>query len=132
MNRVLVISLAALVLAGASIFLSAFLFTKLASEGADRRDQSCRLFEGDHLADVQRLMRTYAYLERQSRTSDLTSEVVRGLPELEQEARVDTAPAYCDEPGAKAEKAGADPVGLPEPDPKVPARRDYRHLIKRR
>jgi hypothetical protein len=111
----------ALLLAGASILLTSYLFTTLASEGADRRDQSCRLFEADHLADVEQLKRTYSYLDRQTVPSELTREIVRRLPELEREARIDGAPAYCDEPG----------VGLKEPDPVLPPRRDFRHLLSR-
>lgn len=132
MTRVLYISLVALVLAGASILLSSFLFTKLSDEGAERRDQSCRLFESDHLADVTRLERTYEFLGRQRRPSSLVREVVRGLPELEREARLDRAPAYCDEPGAAAERAGENPVGLPEPDPVLPAPRSFEHLLKKK
>jgi hypothetical protein len=131
----LIAALAALVLAGASILLSAVLFTRLDSEGAQRRDQSCRLFEADHLADVQRLKRTYEYLDRlpvREYGSTLTREIVRSLPTLEDEARADSAPDFCDEPGAKAEKAGADPVGLPEPDPFIPKRRDFGHTLRRR
>lgn len=124
----------ALVLAGASIMLSAYLFSRLATEGAERRDQSCEQFEGDHLADVKRLKRTYAYLDKLPREEwgkPITVAIVQQLPELEEQARKDSAPEFCDEPGAKAEARGEDPVGLPEPDPDVPDRRDFSALLKR-
>lgn len=114
----------------------------VAREGRERRDQTCRLFEGQHLADVNRLKRTYTYLEHlppTERGTTLTVAVVRQLPEIETDARVDSAPPYCDEPGEKAERLwneshgrrGAPPIGLPEPDPTLPERRDFRHLLKR-
>ena len=128
------IALAALLLSGASILLSAFLFTRLSMEGTERRDQSCRQFEGDHLADVQRLKRTYAYLSmlpRREYGSPITVAIVQQLPELEEKARTDSAPEFCDEPGAAAEKRGEKPVGLPEPDPEIPDRQDFQYLLQR-
>ena len=97
---------------------------RIVAENRERRDQSCALSERDHLADVKRLRRTYAYLRRLPRDewgTNLTREVVRGLPDLEREARVDVAPAFCDEPN----------IGLPEPDPKLPARRNFDRLLER-
>lgn len=84
-------------------------------EGVERRDQSCRLFEGQHLADVRRLRRTYRYLLSLSATERemaLNQFVLRSLPQTEREARLDRAPDYCDEPG----------VGRSEPDPVIPHR----------
>lgn len=84
-------------------------------DSRERIDQSCTLFERDHLTDVQRLRNTYRYLA-QLRPSEvdqpLNRFVIRALPETEREARQDTAPRYCDEPG----------LGLPEPDPVIPQR----------
>lgn len=96
---------------------------RLAAETAERRDQSCRLFEGQHLADVEQLRRTYDYLEHPAKgTEGLVPLILAQLPETERKARTDSAPAYCDEPGALAEAEGKPPVGLPEPDPVVPCR----------
>ena len=97
---------------------------QLARESRERRDQMCNLFERDHLADVTRLKRTYAYLDRLPRRewgNPLTMAIVRQLPELEVEARQDAAPPFCDEPG----------IGLPEPDPELPARQDFSRLLRR-
>ena len=94
-------------------------------EGVERRDQICLSAEREHLNAVTRLDRTYRYLvgltPREARTR-LNEAILRQLPEIESEARTDVAPLFCDEPGERAEKAGAPPVGLPEPDPEVPQR----------
>lgn len=90
----------------------------VSSEARERRDQNCRVFEGQHLANVRRLTATYGYLETLPRSdygNSLTLAVLRGLRSQEEEARLDTAPPYCDEPN----------VGLSEPDPKLPAKRDF-------
>ena len=90
-------------------------------ESAERRDQTCNLFETDHLQDVKRLRATYRYLAglpRDERTRPLTQAVLRSLPALEREARSDPAPQFCDETF----------VGLPEPDPVVPKRRTFPEL----
>ena len=93
-------------------------------EITERRDQTCRLFEGQHLADVERLRKTYEYLERLPRReygTPLTVAVVSGLRELERTARVDTAPRFCDAPD----------TGLPEPDPELPDRQNFRYVLRR-
>ena len=98
---------------------------RIEREGIERRDQTCTLFETDHLQDAQRLARTYQYLDNLTpaqRREPLNQALVAQLPETEAEARSDSAPPYCDEPGAEAEKNGAEPVGLPEPDPILPER----------
>lgn len=85
------------------------------SEAQMRRDQSCVLFERSHLADVNQLSDTYRYLlslSPQELRNPLNQFILASLPEVEQQAHVDTAPRYCDAPG----------VGLPEPDPVVPDR----------
>lgn len=109
-------------------------------ETVERRDQTCRLFEGDHLKDVQDLTRTYERLPKALdfylRVSPkafrpfLQASIMADLKRLEDEASVDSAPDFCDLPGERAEKLwlrshgkqGAPPVGLPEPDPKIPQR----------
>lgn len=80
-------------------------------EGRERRDQSCRQDERAHLADVVQLRRTYQFL-LQYPDSELAPAVMQSLPALEQDARVDKAPAWCDKPG----------IGLKEPDPRIPKR----------
>lgn len=98
-------------------------------DGAERRDQTCKIFEGGHLEDIQRLRNTYRFLNENPR-SEITKAVVQGLPEQEKRARTDSAPEYCDEPGAAAEAKGAKPVGLSEPDPIPPKRRDFSYLLR--
>jgi hypothetical protein len=87
------------------------------AENRERRDQACAISERKQASDILKLERTYAYLLRQPREAfeeknSLPSEVVRALPQSEEEARTDDAPPFCDEPG----------IGLREPDMKVPAR----------
>lgn len=116
-----VVPLLALCLAGWTVL-------GLSSEAAERRNQNCRVFEGQHLADVQRLTATYRYLETLPKSEygkSLTLAVLRGLKAQEAEARSDAAPPYCDEPGVEAERRGEKPVGLPEPDPPLPRMRDF-------
>ena len=106
---------------------------QVAREGVERRNQVCLSAEREHKAAVDRLRRTYRYIAglsyRQSR-SNLNRAIIAQLPQVESEGRTDVAPDFCDEPGEKAEKLwfrthgkqGAPPVGLPEPDPKIPQR----------
>jgi hypothetical protein len=93
-------------------------------EGVERRDQICLSTEREHLTKVSQLIRTYAYIDSLPDTAfdktppnAINLAVLTGLPQTEEAARTDVAPAFCDEtlPGGK-------PVGLPEPDPIVPAR----------
>jgi hypothetical protein len=103
------------VLAAVAIFVAVVLNVKLEDEGANRRDQSCELFESAHLADVEGLRRTYGYLVEltpEQAAEPINRLLIRLLPEAEREARKDRAPEYCDEPR----------IGLPEPDPVVPER----------
>jgi hypothetical protein len=105
------------------------LVTRIEVEGRERRDQACVLNERDHLADVQNLKRAYDRLPEafafymSIAPADmkplLRSMIAQDLKRLEQEARVDQAPEYCDEPG----------VGLVEPDPVIPERRSFKHLL---
>jgi hypothetical protein len=89
-------------------------------EGVERRDQICLSAEREHLSKVLQLSRTYEYiklLDPSEYTTSLNQAVLRQLPQTEEAAKTDVAPAFCDEtlPGGK-------PVGLPEPDPVVPER----------
>lgn len=81
-----------------------------------RTDQSCKLFEREHLRNVQSLEGTYSYL-RQARDTGETDTllyklVLKNTPRTISEGETDTAPEYCDAPN----------TGLPEPDPKIPPR----------
>lgn len=84
------------------------------AEGADRRDQTCRLFERDERAAVDRLVQTYDFLRRPGKLKNLVPVARAQVPALESDARTSDAPPYCDAPG----------VGLPEslerPIPKRP------------
>lgn len=99
--------------------------SRIDTEGVERRDQNCNILESQHLESVRGLRLTYDYLagltvaERQQPINRL---LIAQLPQTERQARIDQAPEYCDEPGAAAEAKGAEPVGLPEPDPILPER----------
>lgn len=106
---------------------------QLRQETEERRHQVCLGEEREHLDDVDRLKRTYAFLSslQPGRDGDpIVRAVLVQLPVTERDARDDLAPKFCDEPGERAEKLyevtdgrrGAPPVGLPEPDPEVPDR----------
>ena len=88
------------------------------------RDQVCRVFEGQHLREVESLRNTYVYLDRvvaRHETGDTLNQfIIRGLPATEVKARSDPAPAFCDKPN----------VGLPEPDPVLPKKRDFSRYIQ--
>jgi hypothetical protein len=111
----LVAAFAALGLVGAG-------FYHLDRETSERRNQTCKWFEGDHLEDVKDLKRTYARMPEalafytaaapNSLRPFLKSIIAADLARLEKEAMVDAAPEYCDESG----------IGLPEPDPVIPER----------
>lgn len=95
---------------------------ELKAEGRKRRDQQCVLFERSHLKDVQDLRATYKYLAKikpPEAASTINQTIARGLPEQEEQARTDTAPGYCDAKG----------IGLPEPDPQLPPKRDFSYLL---
>lgn len=102
------------------------------AESRARRDENCRIQEYEQAREVEDLRRTYEFLPKliaRDPDSVLVAASIQALPSLEEKARVDNAPGYCDEPGAAAEKRGAPPVGLPEPDPVIPKRpRSLRHL----
>lgn len=96
--------------------------TKVKVEGAERRDQNCVLFERSHLQDVKNLRSTYRYLKDLTppeSKSLLNQFIVQNLAKTEKEARIDSAPEYCD----------AKHTGLPEPDPTLPPKKDFSYLL---
>jgi hypothetical protein len=87
----------------------------LKKETTERLDQSCTIFEQQHLEDVIQLAKTYQYLDNlsvQQRTEGLNVFIIKDLPETEKKAKTDSAPDFCDEPN----------LGLPEPDPTLPTK----------
>jgi hypothetical protein len=98
-------------------------FERFLVTAAERRDQSCLADEREHKDNVESLERTYLALDspttREQLGPGLVRLIVQMLPRTERDARTDQAPLYCDEPG----------VGLPEPDPMPPERRDFSHLL---
>jgi hypothetical protein len=85
------------------------------AETRERVNQTCRILEGKQRDTVDQLKQTYTYLLGLSpaeKRSPLNRAVLANVPKLERDARVNDAPAYCNDPG----------VGLPEPDPEPPAR----------
>lgn len=93
------------------------------ADTAQRLDQTCTLFEGDHKADVEGLKLTYRYLrdlpEDEWRLA-INQLIVRQLPMTEREARTDRAPDFCDDPGR----------GLKEPDPVLPKKQDFSYILR--
>jgi hypothetical protein len=144
----LVVATAAVFIAGYAVFNVEAAVDDIAAtqkaanfETLERRDQTCHIFESQHLTNVRRLEGTYEFLDNLPRSewgSPLTRAVLRGLPALEAEARVDQAPPYCDEPGEAQEflyqksngKRGLPPIGLPEPDPELPVRRSFKRMAQ--
>lgn len=93
------------------------------NDAAARRDESCRYFEQQEELAIRQVRRTYAFLDRlpvADRRSNLTHEIVRGLPDQYRQAQADKAPVYCDAPN----------VGLPEPGSKLPRQRDFSYLLR--
>lgn len=81
----------------------------------ERTDQTCLLFERQHLREVRRLTGTYDYLVAltpEQRTDPLNRAILATLAEVEGDATSSVAPTYCDMPN----------VGLPEPNPRLPDR----------
>jgi hypothetical protein len=100
----------------------ALVFIEQQNSTNQRIDETCQLFEADHKADVEALVSTYNYLNqlRPKEADDTINQtIITNLPQLEREARTDTAPPFCDEPNR----------GLPEPDPEIPTRQDFSHLL---
>lgn len=115
----------ALVVVGASLGLAAYglqqgrahdskTLARVAREGDERRDQTCRLFEKQADESVRQLVQTYRFLlalTPAQRMEPLARFVLANLSKAEAQAHV-PAPVYCDAPG----------VGLPEPNPRIPVR----------
>jgi hypothetical protein len=117
------IAIAVSVVAVGGYFINKNALDNFEDEALARVDQTCRLFEADHFEDVEGLRSTYTFLNnvrgtREAETA-LVQFVVRTLPRVESEARVDAAPPYCDE----------EDVGLPEPDPELPQKQDFSDLL---
>lgn len=96
-----------------------------AQETAKRVNETCTINENKQLRDVLNLEKLYDYvlhLSKKDLRSSLNKAVVAGIPQAESDAETDDAPSYCDKPGVEAEAHGADPIGLPEPDHKIPPR----------
>lgn len=90
---------------------------RIRRESLERRDQSCLGDELEHLKDVRRLRQTYKFLlDPPPSLRDLVPLVRIQLPVVEDDAR-DRAPLFCDET-----QPDGSPVGLPEPDPRIPER----------
>jgi hypothetical protein len=84
-------------------------------EGANRRNQTCRIFERSHIDDVSALQATYDYIAKLTpgeAQSSLNRAIILRLPEAEHKARSSTPPDYCRSPE----------VGLKEPFPVIPSR----------
>jgi len=99
---------------------NARILTEFEQERNIRADQACNLFETDHLKDVQELKQTYKFLldpDAVTENKALVKFIVLNLPRTEEEARLDSAPPYCD-----GTFPNGDDIGLPEPDPKIPER----------
>lgn len=98
-------------------------FQQYTKESKDRRSQSCRGDEQEHLDNVNQLKQTYKILSDPKLRAEFDPGIIQfaivNLPVLERKARVDQAPEFCDEPG----------FGLPEPDPVVPKKRDFSYLL---
>lgn len=91
-------------------------------ETLERRDQSCSIFERKQREDVNQLRQTYQYILSLSPSQlkePLNTAILTFLPETEKAAKIDDAPAFCDE----VTEDGKD-IGEPEPDPLVPERPD--------
>jgi hypothetical protein len=88
-----------------------FAILKIASEGITRRDETCKLFERQHAADVQQVAQTIRFLNHPPRLlAGLVVFAEAQLPQTYRDAVASTEPSYCNEPG----------VGLPEPGPVLP------------
>jgi hypothetical protein len=91
-----------------------------AADTKARVSESCTISETKQKRDVQQLRDTYRYLVNLSSEELAAAKAGRGingaiyqnLGRTEADAYQDDAPKYCDDPN----------VGLPEPDPEVPAR----------
>ena len=123
-----VLVLVAAILVG--LYTQASATRKIATEGVERRNETCRLFERQELTNVNRVIRTYAYLDELPRDewgSTLTVAIVRGLAAQREDAVATVAPSYC------TEAKGQPLVGLPESSKyqiELPPERHFRPLLK--
>lgn len=84
-----------------------FAVLKVVWEGAERKDETCKLFERQEAVAVHRLRQTYDFLEHPPESlKGLVPAILAQLRTTEEDARATKAPHYCDESG----------VGLPEPE----------------
>jgi hypothetical protein len=106
---------------------------QIKAEAAMRRDENCRIFEDAERTAVERLTRTYEYLDQlpaEDRGTNLTRAVLRGLPAQEAAARAPGAPGYCRD--VRLPRGRVRVVGLRDLDPPLrpPARRDFSELSR--
>jgi hypothetical protein len=129
--------LAYILIAAAAIFASARTFDlaksntealqQISREGVERRDQSCRGDEAEHVQEVTRLTRTYEYVDSLPTKSfndldTINKAIIRQIPDIEADAKTDPAPEFCDKTVINPETGERENVGLPEPDPIIPER----------
>lgn len=104
------------------------LLLRFESDSISRRDESCRYFELQEAAGIQRVRGTYSYLDHLPRSewgSSLTKAIVLQLPSTYTEAVANKAPSYCNE------KPGQPQVGLPETGKRLPAERDFSFMLRK-
>ena len=105
----------AMVLASFSLLASVYLYTNVRDVQRTGRDQSCVLFERQYRSAVDRINRTYAYVEKltpRERRTAINRAVIQQIPQTEQDAHQARPPRYCD----------PSDVGLPGPHPRIPPR----------
>jgi hypothetical protein len=88
-----------------------YAIVKVVNEGAARRDETCKLFERQHAADVKQVTATIDFLRNPPpQLAGLVGIARAQLKDTYVKAVASTEPGYCNEPG----------VGLAEPGPKLP------------
>lgn len=135
-RRFRLLVMCSLVLSSFAILLTSYLFARVGGEGRERRSAICRIMEGTHETAVADLNRTYAFLEslpREDYGTPLTVAVINGLPAKEaavrgerltsdgRTIRGEVVPLFCNDEG----------IGLPEPNPEIPPKRDFSALLER-
>lgn len=94
---------------------------KRLGEAEDRQDEDCTINERAHKKNVDDLKDTYNILIKatpdQLVNDFVLSAIITQLPKIEEEARFDQAPDYCD-----TDKPNGESYGLDEPDPVIPCR----------
>lgn len=106
----------------AAVGLLAWQAFSLRHEIRDRRDQTCHSLERQHRDDVNLLWAQYRFLNDPPQPVGrfAVTQVLVLTRQLDNLARHDPAPDYCDEPG----------MGEPEPDPPLPQRKDFSYLLR--